>query len=230
MITDRLKNDVIFVTVDGAADGFSEQRALVTNRVVDRYRELGLRVIRFSANENHADILIPQFDEHPYRNRLVVSTMYSYPYFVMRDMQLQLSDYTHTIRFEWDGYPIDFTKWTDDFLNYDLLAEPSSHHRYEGNRYGLYGGMSLKSKKADKILREKVTTEYWKSRIDVGKDYNEDVITNDMLTDYKGWEWNDIFSKWHSKEPDYSAFGFHKSISNQDYYELGLKKPIEIRA
>jgi len=230
MITDRLKNDVIFVTVDGAADGFSEQRALVTNRVVDRYRELGLRVIRFSANENHADILIPQFDEHPYRNRLVVSTMYSYPYFVMRDMQLQLSDYTHTIRFEWDGYPIDFTKWTDDFLNYDLLAEPSSHHRYDGNRYGLYGGMSLKSKKADKILREKVTTEYWKSRIDVGKDYNEDVITNDMLTDYKGWEWNDIFSKWHSKEPDYSAFGFHKSISNQDYYELGLKKPIEIRA
>ncbi len=156
--------------------------------------------------------------------------MYSYPYFVMRDMQLQLSDYTHTIRFEWDGYPIDFTKWTDDFLNYDLLAEPSSHHRYDGNRYGLYGGMSLKSKKADKILREKVTTEYWKSRIDVGKDYNEDVITNDMLTDYKGWEWNDIFSKWHSKEPDYSAFGFHKSISNQDYYELGLKKPIEIRA
>ncbi|MAZ07882.1 MAG: hypothetical protein CMM99_05445 [Rickettsiales bacterium] len=229
MITDRLKNDVIFVTVDGAADGFSEQRALVTNRVVDRYRELGLRVIRFSANENHADILIPQFDEHPYRNRLVVSTMYSYPYFVMRDMQLQLSDYTHTIRFEWDGYPIDFTKWTDDFLDYDLLAEPTSHHRYDGNRYGLYGGMSLKSKKADKILREKVTTEYWKSRIDVGKDYNEDVITNDMLTDYKGWEWNDIFSKWHSTEPDYSAFGFHKSIANQDYYELGLQKPIEIR-
>jgi len=229
MITDRLKNDVIFVTVDGAADGFSEQRALVTNRVVDRYRELGLRVIRFSANENHADILIPQFDEHPYRNRLVVSTMYSYPYFVMRDMQLQLSDYTHTIRFEWDGYPIDFTKWTDDFLDYDLLAEATSHHRYDGNRYGLYGGMSLKSKKADKILREKVTTEYWKSRIDVGKDYNEDVITNDMLTDYKGWEWNDIFSKWHSIKPDYSAFGFHKSIANQDYYELGLQKPIEIR-
>tara|TARA_Y100000996_G_scaffold143622_1_gene110271 strand:- start:9 stop:701 length:693 start_codon:yes stop_codon:yes gene_type:complete len=229
MITDRLKNDVIFVTVDGAADGFSEQRALVTNRVVDRYRELGLRVIRFSANENHADILIPQFDEHPYRNRLVVSTMYSYPYFVMRDMQLQLSDYTHTIRFEWDGYPIDFSKWTDDFLDYDLLAEPTSHHRYDGNRYGLYGGMSLKSKKVDKILREKVTTEYWKSRIDVGKDYNEDVITNDMLTDYKGWEWNDIFSKWHSREPDYSAFGFHKSIANQDYYELGLQKPIEIR-
>ena len=229
MITDRLKNDVIFVTVDGAADGFSEQRALVTNRVVDRYRELGLRVIRFSANENHADILIPQYDEHPYRNRLVVSTMYSYPYFVMRDMQLQLSDYTHTIRFEWDGYPIDFSKWTDDFLDYDLLAEPTSHHRYDGNRYGLYGGMSLKSKKVDKILREKVTTEYWKSRIDVGKDYNEDVITNDMLTDYKGWEWNDIFSKWHSREPDYSAFGFHKSIANQDYYELGLQKPIEIR-
>ena len=50
-----------------------------------------------------------------------------------------------------------------------------------------------------------------------------------MLTDYKGWEWNDIFSKWHSREPDYSAFGFHKSIANQDYYELGLQKPIEIR-
>ena len=229
MITDRLKNDVIFVTVDGAADGFSEQRALVTNRVVDRYRELGLRVIRFSANENHADILIPQFDEHPYRNRLVVSTMYSYPYFVMRDMQLQLSDYTHTIRFEWDGYPIDFTKWTDDFLDYDLLAEPALHHRYDKNRYGLFGGMSLKSKKADKILREKVTTEYLRTRIDRGTDYNEDVITNDMLTDYKGWEWNDIFSKWHSKEPDYSAFGFHKSIPNQNYYKLGLQKPIEIR-
>ena len=76
MITDRLKNDVIFVTVDGAADGFSEQRAGITDKVVDRYKELGLRVIRFSANENHADILIPQFDEHPYRNRLVVSTMY----------------------------------------------------------------------------------------------------------------------------------------------------------
>lgn len=230
MITDRLKNDVIFVTIDGGADGFSEQRAHITNRVVDRYKELGLRVIRFSANENHADILIPQFDEHPYRNRLVVSTMYSYPYFVMRDMQLQLSDYTHTIRFEWDGYPIDFTKWTDDFLNYDLLAEPSSHHRYDGNRYGLYGGMSLKSKKADKILREKVTTEYWKSRFDVGKDYNEDVITNDMLTDYKGWEWNDIFSKWHSKEPDYSAFGFHKSHPNTNYKELLTSEEIQIKA
>jgi len=229
MITDRLKNDVIFVTVDGGADGFSEQRALVTNRVVDRYKELGLRVIRFSANEKHADILIPQFDEHPYRNRLVMSTMYSYPYFVMRDMQLHLSDYTHTIRFEWDGYPIDFTKWTDDFLDYDLLAEPCHHHRYADDRFGLYGGMSLKSKKADEILREKVTTEYWRTRIDRGTDYNEDVVTNDMLTYYKGWEWNDIFSKWHSKEPDYSAFGFHKSVAGHDYYQLGHQTPIEIR-
>ena len=229
MITDRLKNDVIFVTVDGGADGFSEQRAHITNRVVDRYKELGLRVIRFSANENHADILIPQFDEHPGRDRLVVPTIYSYPYFVMRDMQLHLSDYTHTIRFEWDGYPIDFTKWTDDFLDYDLLAEPALHHRYDKNRYGLFGGMSLKSKKADKILREKVTTEYWKSRIDVGKDYNEDVITNDMLTDYKGWEWNDIFSKWHSREPDYSAFGFHKSRAEQNYNELLTYEEKEIR-
>ena len=229
MITDRLKNDVIFVTVDGAADGKSEERAGITNKVVDRYKELGLRVIRFSANENHADILIPQFDEHPYRNRLVVSTMYSYPYFVMRDMQLHLSDYTHTIRFEWDGYPIDFTKWTDDFLDYDLLAEVGSHHRYEGNRYGLYGGMSLKSKKADKILREKVTTEYWKSRIDSGNDYNEDVITNDMLTDYKGWEWNDIYSKWCSRKPDYSAFGFHESVPDKNFNDLVGTQPVEIR-
>ncbi len=229
MITDRLKNDVIFVTVDGAADGFSEERAGITDKVVDRYKELGLRVIRFSANENHADILIPQFDEHPYKGRLVMDTMYSYPYFVMRDMQLHLTDYTHTIRFEWDGYPIDFTKWTDDFLNYDLLAEPASHYRYDGNRYGLFGGMSLKSKKADKILREKVTTEYWKSRIDRGKDYNEDVITNDMLTYYKGWEWDDIFSKWHSRKPDYSAFGFHESVSNKNYDDLVGVEPYEIR-
>ena len=230
MITDRLKNDVIFVTVDGAADGFSEQRAGITDKVVDRYKELGLRVIRFSANENHADILIPQFDEHPYKGRLTLDTMYSYPYFVMRDMQLHLSDYTHTIRFEWDGYPIDFTKWTDDFLNYDLLAEPSSHHRYDGNRYGLYGGMSLKSKKADKILREKVTTEYWRTRIDRGNDYNEDVITNDMLTHYKGWEWDDIFSKWHSRKPDYSAFGFHESVPDKNYNDLVGIEPFEIRA
>ena len=121
-------------------------------------------------------------------------------------------------------------KWTDDFLDYDLLAEPALHHRYDKTRYGLFGGMSLKSKKADKILREKVTTEYWRTRIDIGTDYNEDVITNDMLTHYKGWEWNDIFSKWHSREPDYSAFGFHKSRPEQNYNELLTYEEKEIRA
>ena len=97
------------------------------------------------------DILIPNFDEHPYRNTSIVPTMYSYPYFVLRDMHLYLGDYTHSIRFEWDGYPIDFTKWTDDFLNYDLLAEPTTSQSHNG--IYLTGGMSLRSRDAEYIER-----------------------------------------------------------------------------
>ena len=218
MITDRLKNDVIFVTIDGGSDGNLKKRAVITDKVAEKYKELGLRVIRFSADEQHADILIPNFDEHPYRPTSKVDTMYSYPYFVLRDMQLYLSEYTHTIRFEWDGYPIDFTKWTDNFLDYDLLAQPLLTNYFDGNRYGLMGGMSIRSKKAADKLREIATLDWLNNYYKKNGNINEDIITNKILTDNKGWEWDDNFDKWHSDE-DYSAFGFHKSspVAFPDY-------------
>ena len=209
MITDRLKKDVVFVTIDGGSDGNLKKRAVITDKVAQRYKELGLRVIRFSADENHADILIPNFDEHPYRNTSIVPTMYSYPYFVLRDMHLYLGDYTHSIRFEWDGYPIDFTKWTDDFLNYDLLAEPTTSQSHNG--IYLTGGMSLRSRDAAETLREQIDIPYLKQRYKDVRNSNEDIITNDVLTNKKGWKNDDIYTKWWSRTADYSAFGFHNS-------------------
>ena len=104
-------------------------------------------------------------------------------YFVLRDMQLYLSEYTHTIRFEWDGYPIDFTKWTDDFLDYDLLAQPLLTNYFDGNRYGLMGGMSIRSKKAADKLREIATLDwlnnYYKKKyfFDAGQFYLANLST-----------------------------------------------------
>lgn len=221
MITDRLKNDVIFVTVDGGSDGNLKKRAAVTDKVVERYKELGLRVIRFSADENHADILIPNFDEHPYRSSSIVSTMYSYPYFIMKDIYLYLQDYeyTHTIRFEWDGYPYNFDKWTDDFLDYDYLAQPVpkpllgevNPPKEVPSAYYLIGGMCLRSKTAAETMKEKVTFDYLKNRYKKYKNSNEDIIHNDIITNFKGWKSDSIYNKWWALEPDGTSFGFHQS-------------------
>jgi hypothetical protein len=209
MITDKLKENTIFVTVDGGSDGNLKKRAAVTDKVVERYKELGLRVIRFSADENHADILIPNFDEHPYRPTSKVQTMYSYPYFIMKDMWLYLEEYeyTHTIRFEWDGYPYNFDKWTDDFLDYDYLAQPND----KGKGIYLIGGMCLRSKTAAETMREMVDLDYLQKRYKKFSNINEDVIHNDILTKNKGWKNDPIYNKWWALEPDGTSFGFHQS-------------------
>ena len=59
--------------------------------------------------------------------------------------------------------------------------------------------MSLRSRDAAETLREQVDIPYLKERYKEFRNSNEDVITNDVLTNKKGWKNDDIYTKWWSR-------------------------------
>ena len=212
MLTERLKNDVIFVTVDGDWEGAQKKRARITDEVAKIYKENGLRVIRFATDENHADELIPAFSAFPYSNR--THHFYCYSYFMIRDLYLYLLPYefTHVINFQWDGYPINFDAWTDDFLDYDLLGQASGIKNSESDGVYMIGGFTLKSKRASKMVYEKATLNYLKEQYEQYGYINEDIVSNDILTDKKGWDCKDeTWKQFWSRVPTPTSFGFHRT-------------------
>jgi ADP-heptose:LPS heptosyltransferase/uncharacterized damage-inducible protein DinB len=57
----------------------------------------------------------------------------------------------HVLIFQWDGYVLDGSAWSDDFLKYDYIGAPFDydHERQVGN-----GGFSLRSKRLHTVLAE----------------------------------------------------------------------------
>ena len=59
----------------------------------------------------------------------------------------------HVLVFQWDGFPLNPDKWTDEFLNYDYIGAPT------GNEVG-NGGFSLRSKRLLQTLKNlKITVD-----------------------------------------------------------------------
>lgn len=79
-----------------------------------------------------------------------VKSAQEYNYFCIKKM----ADYFDTdfvLNIEWDGYVLDASKWSDDFLNYDYVGAPWEWYKDDykiGN-----GGFSLRSKRLQEILK-----------------------------------------------------------------------------
>lgn len=64
---------------------------------------------------------------------------------------------------QWDGYILDATRWTEDFLNYDYIGAPWPHYANDANVGN--GGFSLRSKRLLKLC----------CKLPISNDLQEDV-------------------------------------------------------
>ena len=96
-----------------------------------------------------------------------------------RFMINNLSNYVNTdyaLVIQWDGYVVDSSKWTDEFLKYDYIGAPWSNGLV-GN-----GGFSLRSKRLLDFC--KTNGNYMiDNGVSVGQS-NEDLILTDVHKDY----------------------------------------------
>jgi len=101
--------------------------------------------------------------------------LYEYSKFIIR----RLADYVNTdfvLVIQWDGYVVDSSKWTDEFLKYDYIGAPWSNGLV-GN-----GGFSLRSKRLLDFC--KTNGNYMiDNGVSVGQS-NEDLILTDVHKDY----------------------------------------------
>ncbi len=107
--------------------------------------------------------------------------LYEYSKFIIR----RLADYVNTdfvLVIQWDGYVVDSSKWTDEFLKYDYIGAPWSNGLV-GN-----GGFSLRSKKLldfCKINGNYMINSVLKLKNELGTNvYCEDAILTDIHKNY----------------------------------------------
>lgn len=208
-MTARLKNDVIFVNVDGCGDfndyldGDARNRCIgrlnKVNTVHTHLTELGLRSYRF--NPISGDIIYVPFFHLENREGIV-----SYSSFILFELYDRLKryniQYSHVVIYQSDGFPINLDKWTDDFLEYDYIG-----YRGVGEPY-MNGGFSLRSKELLKQSCQLFEIDKYKQFIQRYGHGNEDVIYHEF--EYiKKQPPNDIIKQFVSINPNDDSFGFH---------------------
>ena len=160
-MTDRLRNDVIFVHADGCLDyhnpSIQDNCINRLNRIdtIQRYlQQNGLRV--YKLNPITGDIpYIPYFPSHFHHD----STYYNYSSFSIFDLlptlESAVTDFTHIIIFQPDGFPINLDKWTDEFLEYDYIGTQET----EGHM--MCSGFCLRSKThMEKVIKNFTIKDY----------------------------------------------------------------------
>jgi hypothetical protein len=208
-MTDRLRNDVIFVNVDGCNDSPAHCEGDVrkgcftrldkVKRIHNQLTKLGLRSYRF--NPVDGDIsYVPIFDVS------IKDGLYTYSTFILFDLYNQLKrykiDYSHVIIYQADGFPTNVDKWTDKFLQYDFIGVQNV------TTLDMNGGFSLRSKRLLKRSSDLFEIERYKEFLYEHGHGNEDVIYNRFgyIKKYPPWDITDQFA---SSEPSTNSFGFH---------------------
>lgn len=223
-MTDRLKNDVVFVNVDGCNDYSAHQPPDVRETCIDRLgkvkeihnclTKLGLRSYRL--NPVDGDIsYIPIFDVS------IKDGLYTYSTFILFDLYNQLKryniNYSHIILYQSDGFPTNIDKWTDKFLQYDFIGVQNIE------TMDMNGGFSLRSKRLLKRSSDLFEIEKYKEFMYEHGHGNEDIIYNRFgyIKKYPPW---DITQQFASSEPSSNSFGFHTNDEFDFDYTLSLLK------
>jgi len=120
----------------------------------------------------------------------------------------ELNDYIDTdyvLFVQWDGYVVNPTAWTDEFLKYDYIGAPWKHRNdLVGN-----GGFSLRSKKLLNLLQQKYKTgefiDYFPEDHVIGVTYREQLINEGIK-----FAPTDLAFKFSAENRIYNgSFGFH---------------------
>ena len=115
--------------------------------VDDLYPDRCLEIIKTYEKNGITNIkLLTSKDiDSPYRVKIdsIISTS-QYSEFILKNLKKYI-DTDYVLISQWDGYIINFNKWTDKFFEYDYLGAPWWWK--DNNLYGGNGGFSLRSKK-----------------------------------------------------------------------------------
>jgi hypothetical protein len=79
-----------------------------------------------------------------------IRTKRAYSEFLMKKLN-QYIETSHVLIVQWDGYILDGTQWSDEYLKYDYLG---ARWNYDSDRIVGNGGFSLRSKKLHDILAD----------------------------------------------------------------------------
>lgn len=230
-MSDLLKHNVIFVSVDGLYDinEVSYSYSVNAKERIDKVTEYknilnekGYRVKLLNPLES-ADIKIPSFPYFTQPKNSTYTNELDYSIFILKHLFNYLKDevFTHIIIFQYDGFINNFDMWDDEFLKFDFLGNSYQSDSFintdnffslKQKRKGthLNGGFSLRSRelleRCSNISYDVFTEIYnW-----IGCD-NEDLV----ILDYVDWNKmpNDknIINKFVGFKNETKSFGFHKN-------------------
>lgn len=209
MITEKLKNDVIFVSVDGALDYFSQDnhhrsisRLQKTKRIQKALHNKGLRCYRL----NPIDGDIPYI---PYFAKDVGSfdiNLYGYSTYILFELydilQRYNIDFTHIVIFQHDGFPLNFDNWTDEFLEYEYVGVSYGEH--------MCGGFSIRTKQfMEKIINTFTLQDYYQYFEEHGHG-NEDVLLHTLIDTLPPIK---LIESWGSRNITFNVFGIHDEVN-----------------
>lgn len=219
-MTDRLKNDVLFVNVDGMQDYFNNQVNLFRNKIVkdvkNNLEKNGLRVLLLNTLKD-SDVQIPVF---PYSTDFQNQGWLDYNIFLLKYLydHIKHESFTHVVIFQHDGYPINLQKWDDMFLDYEYIGRmdldqnisKNKFFSFKENRNGVHfnGGFSIRSRDLIKRCKDIPLEEFKKIHDKLGH-HNEDIVILDYL-DYNKLPKKSIITRnFSSKSEKSDSFGFH---------------------
>lgn len=209
-ISNRLKNDVLFISVDGALGDYAETRLKLLTNINSYLKSFGLRSLILCPRKEYGDInTIPYFGLcTDFRNEA-----YNYSYFMLKHLITYINhlSFTHVCIWQNDGYPINLNLWDDIFLDYDFIGY--------NNGSTMNGGFSLRSKnfliKVANTVNDNIIYDFYKS---IGH-YNEDVVSQSLEIPFNYPKIN-IINKFCKRSCDTvlpnSSFGFHFDGSSHE--------------
>lgn len=218
-MTDKLKNDVIFVNVNGCLDWISPDTQLncinrlnKTIKVHNYLSHLGLRSYRL--NPIDGDITyIPFFNVNPN------SSLYTYQTFILFELYNLLEkyniNYTHLITYQHDGFVTNVDMWSDEFLNYDYIGHKTSAQLI------MNSGFSIRTKSLLKTIVDTLTLDEYELYVQQNGHGNDDVIYHDMGF-VKEIPPQDVIDRFVSFEPSNTSFGFHTNQGMDFDYATSL--------
>lgn len=208
MISERLKNDVLFISVDGALGNDAEIRLKLQYDINSYLKHSGLQSLILCPYKKYGDIsMIPYFGlSTDFENE-----SYNYSFFLLKHLITYIESYkfSHICIWQTDGYPINLNNWDDSFLDYDFIGNTVNDKDVIMN-----GGFSLRSKfflneVSSNVNQERVLEFYSKHGHN-----NEDMLSQSLGLSFKYPPGNVLqkFSSRISNHNDFNlnnSFGFH---------------------
>jgi len=224
MITERLKNDVIFVNVNGSLDYFDEQtyhhsvrRLERTKKIQDALHKKGLRCYRI----NPIDGDIPYVPYFPKDAGSPDVNLFNYNSYMLFDLLPLLNkwgvSFTHLVIFHHDGFPLNVDNWSDEFLDYEHIGIPQLSNDGEY----MCTGFSIRTKEFMEKIIDRISLSDYYNYFEENGHGNDDVILHTHVGIDK-LPPTSLKDKWGSRNVTGDTFGFHNEVEFDFDKAIGL--------